>query len=468
MSENDFEKKVQQRMEEFNLLPTPAVWNSVEFRIRKEKKRRFIFFWLFMFLLAGIAGTIALVVTHKKPSTAIANLSVDKKIIPPPKTTDSNIQTTDNSLPEPQRIINKESSETALFKNKDVKISDPVSPKKSQGKLSISQKAKPSIFSSPLVKPVNKSEVQTVPDVDQKNIQVVKPLIVENKNNNEPVKKPISETPVPATKNQLTSPVIALTTDSLTKSGNSKEKKKKLSEWGLVLSAGRSTLIRDLRLFNKRYGDYNYSPLLSGPSSPAGNSVQRNFFKPSFSLSAGIYKKSKLSKKLDLLSGFSYQFLSARMIAGSRFDSMRTINNNYSQGLVINSFYRPVVAQLADLANSYYTNQYHFLELSADLSWKIINRDKLKIQWNNGFSYSRLVASNMLYYDYGIQGYYKDNNRLQKNQLFFKTSLDIPLTKRLSLSPFTSFSLTPVQKNYDTLQHYSNYGLQLRFSLNKK
>jgi hypothetical protein len=42
MPVNEFEKQVQQKMDELQLRPSTEVWEEVEKRIRKEKKRRWL------------------------------------------------------------------------------------------------------------------------------------------------------------------------------------------------------------------------------------------------------------------------------------------------------------------------------------------------------------------------------------------------------------------------------------------
>src|SRR5215218_8533673 len=72
MRENEFEKRVQQKMEGFDLSPSPELWEEVERRIRKEKKRRFVFWWLLLFTGLG-GGAIALLLdTNNKKTTGIA------------------------------------------------------------------------------------------------------------------------------------------------------------------------------------------------------------------------------------------------------------------------------------------------------------------------------------------------------------------------------------------------------------
>ena len=39
MQENEFEKRVQKKMEEFRLRPSDVVWERVEEELRKKKKR---------------------------------------------------------------------------------------------------------------------------------------------------------------------------------------------------------------------------------------------------------------------------------------------------------------------------------------------------------------------------------------------------------------------------------------------
>jgi hypothetical protein len=54
--QNEFEKKIQQQLQQFSLEPDSAVWTNVAAQIRKEKKRRrLIFFWLSASVLLSVA-----------------------------------------------------------------------------------------------------------------------------------------------------------------------------------------------------------------------------------------------------------------------------------------------------------------------------------------------------------------------------------------------------------------------------
>ncbi|MBA4139041.1 MAG: hypothetical protein H0X70_00800, partial [Segetibacter sp.] len=78
MQENEFEKRVQNRLAGLSLVPNEEVWKQVEARIRKEKRRRLIFYWLLagLFLTGGIGTLIFL--NHNNTSPLL-NISSVKK-----------------------------------------------------------------------------------------------------------------------------------------------------------------------------------------------------------------------------------------------------------------------------------------------------------------------------------------------------------------------------------------------------
>src|SRR6185503_15068047 len=53
MPANEFEKQVQDRLDDFQLSPSASVWKNVEAQIRKKKRRR-VFFFLLLPLALGL------------------------------------------------------------------------------------------------------------------------------------------------------------------------------------------------------------------------------------------------------------------------------------------------------------------------------------------------------------------------------------------------------------------------------
>ena len=241
-------------------------------------------------------------------------------------------------------------------------------------------------------------------------------------------------------------------------------RKSKKWEWGIMLEKGRSQIADGFKLFdNKAYADNTYAnSAAQGPG--AGNPVYApSEIRPSGSMGAGVFIERSISKRIDLNFGLSYLYLSTKTNVGSRVDSSRVISNSFSSSLTVDNFYR------ASNSNSSYTNRYHFLSLSAELSWKIINSKTIPVYWNNRFSYNRLVSSNALHFDRNIPGYYKDFGLLTHNHFFLSTGFSVPVFKRFIINPFAEYSLTPVLRNADTSRtHFSNYGIRVNFFLKNK
>ncbi|MBL7748565.1 MAG: hypothetical protein JNM19_14110, partial [Chitinophagaceae bacterium] len=172
-----------------------------------------------------------------------------------------------------------------------------------------------------------------------------------------------------------------------------------------------------------------------------------------------------VSKKLQLGFGLSYNYLSNRMNVGNRVDSSRVVSNNFSAGAAVSNFYQP---SNSAFSNKYH-NQYHFVSLSADLSWRIVDGKKIKLDWKNSLQYGLLVGSSMLHFDRNLPGYYQDNTLLNKGQLFLSTGFSIPVSNKVRINPFVNYSLTPVLKKTNSDKtYYADFGIRFHFLLNKK
>lgn len=73
MSDHDFEKQVQSKMEQLRLRPSDAVWTKVDKRIRKERRRRRVILWLPLLLLTIAAGGFFLYETNSHNNNITAS-----------------------------------------------------------------------------------------------------------------------------------------------------------------------------------------------------------------------------------------------------------------------------------------------------------------------------------------------------------------------------------------------------------
>ncbi|HEY0749958.1 MAG TPA: hypothetical protein VGD26_02305, partial [Chitinophagaceae bacterium] len=95
MQEQNFEKQVQQKMEELNLTPSAPVWQKVNEEIRKKKDRRRLILWLFLFLLVG-GGTVTWLVMDKPAKESIATSPVKEQA---PNATSTVTESNQNNQP---------------------------------------------------------------------------------------------------------------------------------------------------------------------------------------------------------------------------------------------------------------------------------------------------------------------------------------------------------------------------------
>ncbi len=478
MRENEFEKRVQQKMEDFNLHPSAEVWTEVERRIRKEKKRRFIFWWPLFFLLAGGGMAAGILFTNKKEKseTITADNNVEKPIQSAPEKINTSTPTTGDSKTIITNDVISKKDTTTITTGNDKK------PQKPSDKTIISSK--------PGNKPAEKQitgikKQKTTNESNSNNNENDKDIVTtvnpdKEKNDQPPVTTPVPSKQIDPVKDPVKSSDIAVVkkqeqiiqqkkpqpepvqqkADSIVAQQKIKpeDKKSRKWDWGATFSAGRSNIVQGLRLSQPLLYASVAASQTSSPGNPFSNSLSE--VRPSGSWAAGLYIKKAVSKKLDINIGFGYSYLSTKINVGDRVDSTRIINNYYSQGLSINNFYRSA-------GNSSYTNRFHFISLSGDISWRIITGKKVNIYWENGLSYNRLLGSGMLHYDRNLQGYYKDNSFLTKDHLSFTTGFSVPLSRRLQVNPFASYNLTPVLNSSDSL-HFINYGIRIRFLINKK
>ena len=476
MRENEFEKRVQQKMEDLNLRPSEEVWVEVERRIRKEKKRRFIFWWPLLFLLLGGGVAAGIWITNKKDKTGEITLNNNNKtklqsapeniIIPQPvkelKDTAKSERTDNRKITAPGKQYDKE---TKPFFGNTASTPTPVN-KLDKKRTAVIKKQKinaPVITRDKTTITDNQNKIQTNQPVvtiiaPEKQTGILKDIDKADSSNVIASSRPDAEQKDQALQQEFVLPL----TDSINRESKTTTKKTKKWDWGINFSPGRSGIVKGLHFFD---GPLYDASVLQTASTGSQANISSSVVRSSASVGAGLFVKRTVSKKLEFIIGFGYQYLSTKINVGSRVDSTRSINNSYSTGLSVNNFYRPSGSS----ANSSYTNQYHFINFSGDLSWRIINGKKIKISWENGISYNRLLGSAMLHYDRNLPGYYKDNNLLAKNQLFISTGFSVPVSRRLLINPFAAYGVTTVLKNADSSGiHFTNYGIRIRYILNKK
>ena len=468
MPVNDFEKQVQQKMEELQLRPSAEVWTEVEKEIRKDKrKRRVIFWWLLPLLITGGLATWWLLPSKQNSTESI---STTNTISPKENETNSPalkqnaelVEKGNTGAPSPgedahNRIEKAGNTSTSFFQPK--KPVDKVSRQDNTtglgNKYIITKAEEPiqehkTVISENLNDPANEPKEIVNPDTT---------AVL-----NIPVKDTVSSPSQFKNRNVLTGEKQEEVEKPAEKEIAARKDRKKWS-LGIEFAPGLSATVQG-SLFPEKTLSYSGSPIPSTGSAsytaPFAPPVLISSPSAGYSATIELFAQRELNSKLSVKAGINYSYLSTRVNVGSRVEAQRQVNNDISSGIVIGSYYR------ADYPGNDqdYRNDFHLLGISGKLSWKVINQSKVKLYWENGVGISRLLSTNALLFDNGIRGYYKDINAFSKTQVFLSSSLDLPLTtgkRTLLVGPYVRYGLTPVLKTSDEPNsHFLQYGASVK------
>ncbi len=485
MPVNEFEKQVQQKMEDLKFTPSAEVWTEVEKRIRKEKRRRrIIFWWLLPGLLLG--GAAAFYYTQSKNDSPHIIQSTgpvsNEKDEPVPFTTAENKNDDDNKIEKDEK--------TPVERPGTVTIPVSVEPATAVKEKSIAAKTKIAAPLEPAVLPVPKKATvkqqlpareKSLPDAEKaaaitdaatnNDLQNTEPPVQNNAATvaraEEEQKEVIAAKQEPAAADSATKTVKEEAKEEIVPESPANPVKKSKSKWqlGVGISGGGSNTLWG-GLISNRAATFDASPSgqVGGGGSPAVPVILKEP-RSGFSWTVEAFAHRKISPRTHLRLGIQYNQLSTSINTGSRVDSNLQVFNNISDGAFVSNYYRP---EITGMPSRTYHNRYHFAGLYAGLDWAIINNKKFRLGWENGIRLTRLVATNALHYDRGRLAYYSDFEPFLKTQLFISSGFSVPLLQRkkmaLSFHPSVSYGLTPVIKKNDGFNsHYIQYGAGLKY-----
>jgi hypothetical protein len=467
MPENDFEKQVQQKMEDLRLSPSGSVWLEVDRRIRKEKKRRIIFWLLFLALLTG--GGIITGIWLNKEYTAVTvaddkrdvqNFKQENKINKNSVGTDlpfDDSKKRENSLGNENTNTN-ELKRSALAGNTKQPISSvKVTRRTTKEKNTVSPL-------HDLNNPVENKKTEH-PDKNQKDI------LNSTRDN---VVQPVQQTDsISNTRALPKNPLLGDTSKATIVDSQKGEAAVKMSRetiskkwrWGVLAQVGRSHTVKGFQVFSTNV----YTELANAPSQTAGGNFSMSPVRKGISYGIGIYARRSLSERVLTNITMDYNFFSTRREVGPWKDTVFMSDDPFSRGLLLNGYYNSTATYALSDQNQTYTNKYHLIGLTGEISWLVLRSKRFQLYWDNSMSYRWVSSSNMVHYDRRIPGYYKDGGRVNRNQVFISTGLSVPISKRTTISPFAEYGLIRVNKGLDTLgTHFSNFGIRLRVLFGKK
>jgi hypothetical protein len=444
--QGNFEKKVQEKLEDLYLQPSVPVWEKIELQIQPEKRRRVVFWWLLALVLLSGGGLLLLTGTKDRKAGAILQ-SVPVAIKPSEKK-----QTITTGEEEPKNSAQSTQKRTADNSAKYVSYQAVSS-------------TNPSALRVATITPVPQESSHSL-----KTLQAGKvPNTIQEYRSTKPADIVLAEEkPAPSLSESNK------TFDTLSAQKAMEEKKEQLlpvtdsskrkvaavkQNWSgkILLAAGMSNFL------SQSVSNSYASPAQSTtPGSTTSRTTQPQNSQKHFSFSIGYAVEKKLSGAFSLSVGLQYAYYSTLQKVGT-FNVRDTALRFQDKAFEVSGFYSSVSSGTATLANyTNYTNRLHMAELPVSLQYRPFRR--LPVSFAGGASYGWLVHSNALTYDAVANIFYvnKQNNRRHALHLFSAVQYTaISMGKRkLSAGPVIQYNVLSLQKIGATKQHLLFAGLK--------
>lgn len=474
--QNEFEKQVQQKMEELKLVPSEPVWQKVEMQIRKKKDRKRLIFWIPLLALL-LAGGLWIGIDQYSNNISYDKNNSEKTHHQIPKE-NSFVQpeqpATDQTIKKPQEQnlgttlpLRPAKTTSSTITNESIRLSttSAFQNSKQRGKF-----LKENSFPEQQEKSSAKNNETVLTETQTKTREPVLQQDQVNKQTDQ--KQNFSDSNLTTVSSGQKNDSLAgnekvtLKVDSI-KSDSIKQlhvKKYVVSKWKLAfaVSGGISGSGR-LNVFNGFLGETKSMIYYSAPpniGSGPGNGiyyppseVKKNF---SFAVQAGVEKQ--LNKRTAFSTGLRYNYYSNSMLVGnpvfasalfgSYSGAQYFSNNNYSN---------------ASLQS--YRNQYHFLSLPLAFDWQLLKEHPLNL--STGLSLQYLLQTNGLIFDYNKQTYFHNKNAFNRLQLFSGLGLNysFPVKKSsIAVGPQLQYGISRLEKG-NSNHHLFMYSLKAQLQL---
>lgn len=480
MHEQNFEKQVQQKMEELSLTPSAPVWQKVEEQIRKKKDRRRLVFWLLPLLLAGGSAWWFLSGSH------------DGGTIPVPASTTKQHPAAPANAPGSEHghaiapVSGEKRQNTTPHTNptrptatkNDYQTANTRQPKLPAPPIQASLEAASREKNAPAVIPVH-SDQSAVAETGQKNTEGIRnesavshpEAMISERANDVPVTVADTTASLQAdtlSGSRVINPAPAVATSTLPAGADSPALATAVPvqqlpvqewQWTVHAEAGVTSVLAALfELPATRSYDMFSSPALSGGGNFFAYYPSPQEAGPAFS--AGLTVKRSLRDRLKLTAGVQYNYYSTRMAVGQEKNATSASTVPYArQSVTATNSYLPGV-------QNDYSNRYHFVQLPVGVEYQVFRN--LPLQVHGGVIMAHLVNTNALTYDYQAQAYYQNRSAYNATQLHLFTNLTYSVWKgkgkKLDAGPYVQYSLTELQKTAPDKNRLFSTGLRTQFS----
>lgn len=470
--QNEFEKQVQQKMEELKLTPSAPVWVNVEKQIRKKReKRRLIFFLLPTSLLIGAGIWWILPENNLQKDRSVSHHTIT------PNKKQNNSSKIQSETHKPQ-AVNKKQTEikteetSATSPSNTIKENTITAPEKKPSTPS------PTINlanrkSSPMQVTAKSSASETKVRPNEKSANSAKDKAIEEhreswvvlqetktNTNDSPVNK---EDKTPAT-GSLTTLDSAKNENKIAHTSAKKDSAKQESPKPVIKMADSAAKKKVAKVSNKWERIYTFQAGISSYKEGFFASQQSSVASPvqngglgsgtglrfpmydsagknnGFSFAIGSGVKRKLGEKFEVSASLQYHFFSVKGWIGDR-RAQDTAVLYQGNSVAVSDFY-------TNGNSDTYTTKYGVLELPVSIGYQPFK--KIPLQVSIGTSYGRLIHSNELTFDNLRNIYYKNKDNRVKNFFNLFSSLQYRVLaknkRKITTGPLIQYSISRTQK----------------------
>jgi hypothetical protein len=461
MEQNNFEKNVQQKMDELKIAPSESVWTNVEKQIgKKEKDRRgiFILFFLILFLLSGGYWWLNSTKNNLKKDQQLSNVIKTESNSKTTNKQDSSFLKSTITAENKYGNIDSASVSTRNVKSAEVYFQNEIK-KDNQQKREELVKESGFKLKENYSKQINNEDseiaLNNVSELIEKKIETSE---IENENKTDAIS--IQNLSNRLKTEKIIKKLIALNDSSSTKK-TSKIQQRNRWIFGITFLGGASLIGNNILERNYPMADLNAGVPQSG-GTPA------YFYNPSpiknsTAFIAGVLIEKNISSKTKISLGISYKYFSLINKVGNKIDSIFSSSQYFSS----NNLYGSV--------NSYhlYRNNFHYLELPVAIKLQLNKNKKLPLWWDAGINISQLISSNALQFQSNPGLYYNSNSMFNKTQFGFHTGLSVMLFPKqkmpFTFGPYFYYSATSIaDKGLYGEKHFSFIGLRTEILFQKK
>lgn len=447
MADKHFEQQVQERMEEFKLSPSAPVWMNIEAQLKKDKRRR----WLFFLLLTGVLLSIGSFLYYNTRSSVQTPVTLQESASQPVTGQSQTNSEIISDTPEPVNHSNQSSTNTQATVESQKPViqlqqptSDVVRTKRQTFSTSQTEKVQQPIAvivnKEPAAVEVNKQQQTVVPDikVEQKTTQgkVTDSTVVSNPNETEAiVTENKKETDVDTTAVVKEKPAVTI-------------KPNKKWQIGWQVNGGAADAREQVFTSNKRFSadnSYFVSLIGSAPSTSfAGVVVNEHKVNTNAQFGLGFLLRKPLNKFAIFATGVQYQYSSFTVVDRQRVETYSQQQNRFT-----------TISQTEKI-NTY---RFHYINIPTEVQWQLLKRKAGTVGLATGIHHSfRIGGSNS-------SAIFASGNKAAVYQPFVSIVPAFEWNRKktaMQLGWYLNYGVTPVYKKANS-NHWWQTGLRVQY-----